>query len=225
VADGGAERGVTRVATATTVLAAASGVVDLWAVTSLGGPFAGVVTGNRVTVGGAAGRGDATGVWPPLVAVLGFALGAAAWGFAWRRHPGAVARPLVVELVVLAGLAVAWPLTGTTPQGAAVLVLLAVAAFAMGGQSSTALRLGESTTYLTGTLTGATVALVTGGPRRRVAGLRQLAALVVGAVLAAVLLRDLRWSVPVLAVVLVAGALAVLGRPVRTPRAADRTPG
>ena len=78
--DAGTERGVARVATATTLLAAASGVVDLWAVTSLGGPFAGVVTGNLVTVGGAAGRGDATALWPPLIAVLGFALGAAALG-------------------------------------------------------------------------------------------------------------------------------------------------
>jgi len=106
-----------------------------------------------------------------------------------------------------------------------VLVLLGVAAVAMGAQSSTALRLGESTTYLTGTLTGATVALVTGGSRRRVAGLRQLAALVVGAAAAAVLLAVLRWSVPVLAVLLVAVSLAVLGRPAHAPHTADRTPG
>jgi uncharacterized membrane protein YoaK (UPF0700 family) len=215
VAEPVAGRGTGRVATASTLLAAASGVVDLWAVTSLGGPFAGVVTGNLVSVGGAAGRGDATDLWPPLIAVLGFALGAAAWAFAWRRRPDAVAWPLVVELVVLAGLAAAWALTGTAPQGAVVLVLLGAAACAMGGQSSTALRLGESTTYLTGTLTGAMVALVTGGPRRRVSGLRQLAALVVGAALAAVLLDVLRWSVPVLAVVLVVAALTVLGRPPR----------
>jgi uncharacterized membrane protein YoaK (UPF0700 family) len=225
VADAGTERGVARVATATTLLAGASGVVDLWAVTSLGGPFAGVVTGNLVTVGGAAGRGDATALWPPLTAVLGFALGAAAWAFAWRRRPAAVARPLIAELVLLAALAVTWIVIGTAPQGATVIVLLGVAALAMGAQSSTALRLGESTTYLTGTLTGATVALVTGGSRRRVAGLRQLVALVVGATVAAVLLGVLRWSVPVLAVLLVVAALAVLGRPVDVPRTADRTPG
>ncbi len=225
MADAGTERGVARVATATTLLAAASGVVDLWAVTSLGGPFAGVVTGNLVTVGGAAGRGDATVLWPPLIAVLGFALGAAAWASAWRRRPAAVARPLSAELVLLAALAVAWGVTGTAPQGATVLVMLGVAAVAMGAQSSTALRLGESTTYLTGTLTGAMVALVTGGSRRRVAGLRQLAALVVGAAVAAVLLGVLRWAVPVLAVLLVVAALAVLGRPAHTPRTADRTPG
>jgi uncharacterized membrane protein YoaK (UPF0700 family) len=225
VADAGTERGVARVATATTLLAGASGVVDLWAVTSLGGPFAGVVTGNLVIVGGAAGRGDVTALWPPLIAVLGFALGAAAWAFAWRRLPAALARPLVAELVLLAALAVAWVVTGTAPQGATVLVLLGVAAVAMGAQSSTALRLGESTTYLTGTLTGATVALVTGGSRRRVAGLRQLAALVVGAAVAAVLLAVLRWSVPVLAVLVVVAAIAVLGRSAHAPHTADRTPG
>jgi uncharacterized membrane protein YoaK (UPF0700 family) len=225
VADAGTERGVARVATATTLLAGASGVVDLWAVTSLDGPFAGVVTGNLVIVGGAAGRGDVTALWPPLIAVLGFALGAAAWAFAWRRLPAALARPLVAELVLLAALAVAWVVTGTAPRGATVLVLLGLAAVAMGAQSSTALRLGESTTYLTGTLTGATVALVTGGPRRRVAGLRQLAALVVGAAVAAVLLAVLRWSVPVLAVLLVVAAIAVLGRSAHAPHTADRTPG
>ncbi|PVZ08581.1 uncharacterized membrane protein YoaK (UPF0700 family) [Actinomycetospora cinnamomea] len=198
-------------ATASTLLAAAAGVVDLWAVTSLGGPFAGVVTGNLVTLGGAAGRGDGTALVSPLVAVLGFALGAAGWSFAGRRRPAALARPLAAELVVLVGLAVAWPLV--VPGPTVLLVLLAGAALAMGAQSSTALRLGESTTYLTGTLTGAVAVLVTGGPPRRVLALRQLVALVLGAAVAAVLLGAARWSVPLLAVALVVAALLVLGRP------------
>ncbi|MEJ2864901.1 DUF1275 family protein [Actinomycetospora flava] len=201
-----AGRAASRVATASTLLAAASGVVDLWAVTSLGGPFAGVVTGNLVTVGGAAGRGDATALWPPLVAVLGFAAGVAVWSFAWRRRTQAVGWPLGAELAVLAALAVGWVLA------APALVLLAGAAVAMGGQSSIALRLGESTTYLTGTLTGAVAALVTGGPRGPVAALKQLAAVVVGAAAAALLLALLRSAVPVLAIVLVVVALVVLGR-------------
>ncbi|MDD7937758.1 DUF1275 family protein [Actinomycetospora lutea] len=201
------ERAAIRVATASTLLAAASGVVDLWAVTSLGGPFAGVVTGNLVTVGGAAGRGDAGALWPPLVAVLGFAAGVAVWSSAWRRRPDAVGAPLAVELVVLGALAVAWVF-----RGVPTLVLLAVAAATMGGQSSVALRLGESTTYLTGTLTGAMAALVTGGARGRVVALKQLAAVVAGAAGAAVLLGVLPGAVPVLAGVLVVGALVVLGR-------------
>lgn len=211
--EGVSGRGTGRVAAAATLLAAVSGVVDLWAVTSLGGPFAGVVTGNLVMLGGAAGRGDPAASWPPLVAVLGFALGVVCWASAGRRRPDAVGWPLVGELAVLVALAVAWPLTGTAPTGGVVLVLLACAAMAMGAQSSTALRLGESTTYLTGTLTGGLVALVAGGPRRRVAALRQLVALVAGAAAAAVLLGAARWAVPVLAVVLLGAALAALGRP------------
>jgi len=202
-----AGRAASRGATASTLLAAASGVVDLWAVTSLGGPFAGVVTGNLVTVGGAAGRADATALWPPLVAVLGFALGVAVWSFLWRRRAQAVGWPLGVELAALVALAVGWALPGTPT-----LVLLAGAALAMGGQSSVALRLGESTTYLTGTLTGAVAALAIGGPRGRVAALKQLAALVAGAAAAAVTLGLLRTAVPVLAIVRVLVALVVLGR-------------
>ncbi|HWN27795.1 MAG TPA: hypothetical protein VNP37_12580 [Actinomycetospora sp.] len=53
--EGVSGRGTGRVAAAATLLAAVSGVVDLWAVTSLGGPFAGVVTGNLVTLGGRPG--------------------------------------------------------------------------------------------------------------------------------------------------------------------------
>jgi uncharacterized membrane protein YoaK (UPF0700 family) len=204
-----------RVATASTLLAALAGVVDLWAVTSLGGPFAGVVTGNLVTLGAALGRGEGTALWPPLVAVAGFAAGVGAWSLLWRRRPAAVARPLLVELAVLVVLAVAWVVPSVpTP------VLLAGAALAMGGQSSTALRLGESTTYLTGTLTGGVAAAVTGGPPGRVAALRQLVALVAGAVLAVLLLGPARWSVPVLAVALLVTAVVVLGR----PGGADRSP-
>jgi uncharacterized membrane protein YoaK (UPF0700 family) len=195
-----------RVATASTLLAAAAGVVDLWAVTSLGGPFAGVVTGNLVTLGAAAGRGEAGALWPPLVAVAGFAAGVALWSLAGRASPHAVGRLLVAELVVLVALAVAWVLA------VPISVLLAGAALAMGAQSSAALRLGESTTYLTGTLTGGIAAAVAGGPPGRVAALRQLVALVAGAVVAVVLLGIARWSVPVLAVLLVAAALAALGR-------------
>jgi uncharacterized membrane protein YoaK (UPF0700 family) len=224
VTDGVSGRGAGRVAAASTLLAAVSGSVDLWAVTSLGGPFAGVVTGNLVTAGGAAGRRDASALWPPLVAVLGFVLGVVLWSLAGRRRPHALSGPLVAELVVLVVLAVVWPLGGTAPRGGTVLVLLGAAALAMGAQSSTALRLGESTTYLTGTLTGGLVALVTGGPRRRVAALRQLVALVAAAALAGFLLGVARWSVPVLAVVLLVAALVVLGRPGRTAGVTDRTP-
>ncbi|GAA4863156.1 DUF1275 family protein [Actinomycetospora straminea] len=222
-ATGATRRAPGRVATAATLLAGVAGVVDLWAVTSLGGPFAGVVTGNLVTAGGAAGRGDLGALWPPALAVLGFAVGVVVWSLAWRRHPASVARPLLAELVVLVALAVAWVLAGAGPPGV-VLVLLIAASLAMGAQSATALRLGESTTYLTGTLTGGLATLVAGGSRGRVLALRQLGALVVGAAVAAVLLGVARWSVPLLAVALLVAALGVLGRPPRTRPGADGEP-
>jgi uncharacterized membrane protein YoaK (UPF0700 family) len=218
VTESRAGRSAARTATGSTLLALAAGVVDLWAVTSLGGPFAGVVTGNLVVAGGATGRGDASAAWPPLVAVLGFAVGVAAWSLAWRRHPDAVSGPLAAELVVLVAVAAAWTGSGAAPSPAQMLAMLGAAAAAMGAQSSTALRLGESTTYLTGTLTGGVVALVTGGPRARVTALRQLAAVAVGAAAAALLLGVARPWVPALAVVLVVSALLALGRPGSGPR-------
>lgn len=180
-------------------MAACAGVVDLWAVTSLGGAFAGVVTGNLVTLGRAAGALSPGYLVAPLVAVAGFALGVAVWSALFRRS---VRGALITELAVLAALAVAWPLAVPGP------VLLALAATAMGGQSSTALRLGESTTYLTGTLTGAVAALVVDG-RGRWSAVRQLGALVVGATVAAVLLDVLWWSVPILAVLALLVAVLV----------------
>jgi uncharacterized membrane protein YoaK (UPF0700 family) len=213
VAESRTGRSAARAGTASTLLALVSGVVDLWAVSSLGGPFASVVTGNLVVAGGAVGRGGPSDAWPPLIAVLGFALGVATWSLAGRRRPSAVAGPLAAELVVLVGLSVVWMGSGAAPTPGIALVLLGAAALAMGAQSSTALRLGESTTYLTGTLTAGVVALVAGGPRARVAALRQLAAVAVGAAAAALVLGIARPWVPALAVVLLVAALAALGRP------------
>lgn len=78
----------------------------------------------------------------------------------------------------------------------------------MGGQSSVARLLGESTTYMTGTLTGAAADLVTGDGRRWSA-LRQLGALVLGAVAGGLLLEHLRPAVPAVAVLLAGAAVVV----------------
>jgi hypothetical protein len=115
--------------------------------------------------------------------------------------------------VVLIALLVVWVRRGAAPPPGGALVLVAAAALAMGAQSSTALRVRESTAYLTGTLTGVVVALLAGGPRARVAALRQLAAVAVEAAAAALLLGIARPWVPVLAVVLLVAALVALGRP------------
>lgn len=185
------------------LLAACAGVVDVWAVVALGGAFAGVVTGNLVTAGHAVAVADPVELLPPAVAVAGFVAGVGLWSLHRRWRRDAVSAPLLAELVVLVALAVAWLLAP-----AATLPLLAGAAVAMGGQSSVARLLGESTTYMTGTLTGAVADLVTGDGRRWSA-LRQLGALVLGAVAGGLLLEHLRPAVPAVAVLLAGAAVVV----------------
>jgi uncharacterized membrane protein YoaK (UPF0700 family) len=80
---------------------------------------------------------------------------------------GAVSRDvrwaLRTELVLLAGFAVGWEISGASPAGWAQFCLLAVASAAMGVQSSAVKDMGlaeVSTTYLTGTLTGLVSSLV-----------------------------------------------------------------
>lgn len=185
------------------LLAACAGVVDVWAVVALGGAFAGVVTGNLVTAGHALAVAEPARLLPPAVAVAGFVVGVALWSLLRRRWPTAVSVPLVAELVVLVVLAVAWPLAP-----GATLPLLAGAALAMGGQSSVAQLLGQSTTYMTGTLTDAVSDLATGDGRRWPA-LRQLAAIVLGAVAGGLALAHLPAVVPALAALLAAAAVVV----------------
>jgi uncharacterized membrane protein YoaK (UPF0700 family) len=136
---------------------------------------------------------------------------------------------LLVELVLLAGFTVGWELTGGAPHGGAQLVLLAVAAAAMGTQSAAARGFGAwvSTTYMTGTLTGVVAALVTA---RRPAGVRWrevslLVALAAGAALGGLLIANAAAglpAVPLTALVLVIGATRARNggaRPSRRPAA------
>ncbi|MEJ8279750.1 YoaK family protein [Pseudonocardia spirodelae] len=185
------------------LLAACAGVVDVWAVVALGGAFAGVVTGNLVTAGYAVAAGDPGGLLPPAVAVAGFVTGVGLWSLLRRWWPHAVTGPLAAEAAVLAALAVLWPLL----PGAAT-ALLAAAAVAMGAQSSVAQLLGQSTTYMTGTLTGA-VADLAAGDGRRLSALRQLGAIVLGAVAGGLALQHLPAVVPALAAVLAGAAVVV----------------
>lgn len=175
--DGEASREDQRHATAITVLAVtltlAAGATDVASFTRLGDVFASVMTGNLVLLGLAIGRSAALAMHA-VVASGGYMLGVAAGarlvppgqahGRPWHR---AVPAALLVELVLLAGFTVGWELTGAAPRGAAQLVLLAVAATAMGTQSAAARGFGArvSTTYLTGTLTGVVAAWVTPGRR------------------------------------------------------------
>ena len=66
-----------RTTAASMLLSAAAGAVDLVAVVALGGAFAGIVTGNLVTLAGALATRDPTRLVPVATAVAGFTLGVA----------------------------------------------------------------------------------------------------------------------------------------------------
>lgn len=191
-------------------LAACAGAVDLLALAGLGGAFAGVVTGNLVTAGYGVGTGNFRLIAPAGTAVAAFAVGVLAWARLWHERPRAVAGMLLAELALMVVVAAGWIRTEARPGPLTALILLAVAAIAMGGQSVAALRLQASTTYMTGTLVGALQDVVTGRAGRRRAALRQLVALVGGATAAAVLLHFLAWAVPLLPVALLAACVGLV---------------
>ncbi|GIF63447.1 hypothetical protein Ais01nite_14820 [Asanoa ishikariensis] len=191
-------------------LAACAGVVDVVAFAGLGGAFASIVTGNLVVVGLGIGTADDHMFATPAVAVAGYSAGVL-WAQAtprwrWPAH-------LVVELALLGALTAGWVATDGRPGRTTSLLLLATAGVAMGTQSVVAHRMHESTTYMTGTLTGALHDLVAGQRGRRAAALGQLAALAAGAVVAAVLFQTARWSVPLLAIGLLLLAIVAFHRP------------
>ncbi|WP_203701348.1 DUF1275 family protein [Asanoa iriomotensis] len=194
-------------------LAACAGAVDLTAIVGLGGAFASVVTGNLVTAGLGIGATDDHAFAAPAVAVGAYAAGVAVAlrlpRFRWPGH-------LVIELALLGALTAGWIATDGSPGRTARLLLLATGSVAMGVQSVVARWLHESTTYLTGTLTGAVHDLVTGRSGTRAAALGQLAALTAGATVAAALLTAARWSAPLLALALL--VLAMLSHRLRPAR-------
>jgi len=186
-----------------TLLAAAAGAVDVVALVALGGAFAGIVTGNLVTLGAAGVELDAARLTPIGVAVGAFLLGVLTWARLWRARPQALTAPLLVEAAVLAAALVLSLFEARWP-------VLLLAALALGGQSVIGLRLANSTTYMTGVLTTAAHDLAAhADPRGALVALRQLLALVAGAVVAVLLLDVGRWAALAVPVVLVATAAAL----------------
>jgi uncharacterized membrane protein YoaK (UPF0700 family) len=191
---------VIRRAVAATLLAAAAGAVDLVALVALGGAFAGIVTGNLVNLGDGLVGLDARRLAPLGIAIGGVAIGVLVWARAWRGRPEALAGPLLAELATLVVALPFWLAGVSWP-------VLLLAGVALGGQSVVGLRLRYSTTYMTGVLTAGAHDLATRGDwRGALAAVRQLLALVAGAVAAAALLATARWAALLLPVVLVAAS-------------------
>jgi uncharacterized membrane protein YoaK (UPF0700 family) len=217
----------------------ASGANDVASFTRLGDVFTSVMTGNIVLLGLSLAERSVSLASHTVVSIAGYIAGVA--GGAWVAHgfkargggrredeegdrgsvlPGHVSWALFAELVLLAGFAAGWEVTGSRPAGWAQFVLLAVLAAAMGVQSLAVNEMGlanVSTTFLTGTLTGLVSSLVSPGqdtphgPRR----FGVLIGLAAGAGLCGLLLATAAAVVPVLPLAALITALALSAVPLR----------
>jgi len=204
----------------TVALAAGSGSLDAVAYLALGKVFVSVITGNLVLFGiGLGDHGQHQVAMRVAVAIVSYAIGATAGAAITGRAendqpvwPGRVTTALLVELVLLGGFAVGWELSAARPAGTVRLILLAVAAAAMGLQSAAVNRLtlpGFSSTYLTSTLIRAVTELVL-GPRDHIgAKVAALASVIAGALAGALLVTEAARFAPTIAIGLLAAVLVV----------------
>ena len=175
------------------------------------------MTGNLVLFGISLGSGESRVGGRAGVALAAFAVGAFASGLIasrssqpdviWTRRVTAV---LTAELILIAGFVVGWQVAGAQPGGAAQVILLAIAALAMGLQSGAVVAIGIdglSTTYVTGTLTGVMETLAH-SRRLRVPGLVILGSLLAGAALSALLIEQAPRLAPIVPLCLL-GAVVV----------------
>jgi uncharacterized membrane protein YoaK (UPF0700 family) len=153
----------------TLLLTVAAGGIDAVALLAFGALTA-AQTGNTILLAVALGQGQPGTGLAPATSVVGYVAGAglAEWMLAGRRSDADASLPdariLAVELVLLVGVLVAWDWTGDHAGAAARVVLVALAAAAMGIQSIVVLHLhaGPTTTYVTGTLTTFTMRMIRG---------------------------------------------------------------
>jgi len=214
------------------LLAVTSGSLDALGFLALGGVFASVMTGNLVLLGLGAGTRSGSLSAHALVALAGYVVGVTVGARAtratranragqspagqspvppgWSRRLHAL---VAVELALVVAFVVGWETVRSRHSVVAQLVLIALAAGAMGLQSAT-MRVStgssRSTTYLTGTLTGAVMALAGGSrPRDEWPDLTVLAAALAGAVLAGAVLTARSSIAPVVPLAALVGALLV----------------
>jgi uncharacterized membrane protein YoaK (UPF0700 family) len=142
------------------LLALATGATDAAAFVHLGHVFASVITGNLVLLGVGVVSGEHHLTLFAGCALVGYVVGVLLGAPRRKRTPPASGWPpgataaLVTEFLLLVVFAVGWEIAGSHPTEAWHATLVAVAATAMGVQSTAVRRFGPiSTTYLTSTLT------------------------------------------------------------------------
>ena len=116
------------------MLAACAGATDALAFFGLGKAFAGIVTGNLVTVGYGIATRNSSLVKPTVTAVAGSVVGEITWAWLLRR-PGAGNGLLITELTLFLLVLAGWLAAGSHPAGISALALLALVSVAIGGQS------------------------------------------------------------------------------------------
>jgi uncharacterized membrane protein YoaK (UPF0700 family) len=146
---------------------AASGV-DAISYLGLGHVFTANMTGNAVLLGLAVGQGQGLAALRSIVALVGFAFGAALGAIIVQKGPQytdwpvAVTRAVAAEGIVLGLFALGWHLGARS--GGTLYSLITLSAVAMGIQSAAIRHLkvpGIATTFITGTLTSMVAESVT----------------------------------------------------------------
>ncbi len=214
-----------------------SGATDVASFTRLGEVFTSVMTGNIVLWGLSAAERSVSLFSHTAVSIAGYIAGVA--GGTWVAHgfkvhgsgkpdetgrasvlPAHVSWALFTELILLAGFAAGWEITGARPAGWAEFALLAVTAAAMGVQASAVNEMGlthVSTTFLTGTLTGVISSLARPGQEMQ-HGVRRIGVLIglaAGALLCGLLVATAPRAVPALPLAAVITTLVLSSAPVR----------
>lgn len=144
------------------LLTVGSGALDGVTFLRLGKVFSSVITGNMALLGVAAGEHQGALAVNGGVALAGFAFGVVAASPVARIPerdqpvwPRRVTATLTLGLLVLIAFSALWEVSGPGRGTASRLALLALAAGAMGMQSTAVRRLGPmSSTYLTSTVAG-----------------------------------------------------------------------
>jgi uncharacterized membrane protein YoaK (UPF0700 family) len=200
-------------------LTAAAGSADAVSFLGLGRVFTANMTGNLVLLGIVIGQGQLAGSIRSVIAFAAFVVGLLVGVRVTSRSeptavwPRSATLALLGELALLLGLLAGWEITGDRPAAAALDILIALSAAAMGMQTAAARRLGVAgvtTTFVTGMLTNLIAELGAVAPGRshwRI-WVATLACMVIGAAAGAALFIAWRPGAPLVALLLVGIVIA-----------------
>jgi uncharacterized membrane protein YoaK (UPF0700 family) len=217
------------------ILTLCTGALDAVCFLRLGRVFSSVITGNLALLGIAVGEKNGGLAASGGLTLAGYAAGVVLGTFfagttergqpVWPRR---VTVTLAVELGILLAFNAGWLISGSHRGTVTRMVLLVLAATAMGVQTAAVRRLGQmSTTYLTSTLTGLFAALaIRRMPEDWQRSIGVIVALVVGAIFGSLAATQSPSWVPVAVLVpQVCVLLGSLARPSEPARPLQTPPG